>query len=205
MRGFLLRHGLIDRWVWKKGFIMAFLEAPGRSIAATAVPSLGCFWENIRQFRGSSVAAMVVLAVAGCSKPSGLSFAPVTGRVVVNGQPLAAGTIHFFPDESRGTKGPMSTGILQSDGSYALRGPGQHVGAMVGNHRVYLSLPFRDQMPTPVPVVVDGEIVLQAQPREPVPGTAAGIPKKFLQAETSAWTAAVSDGKPNVLDFEITK
>ena len=161
--------------------------------------------EAVRVSRWLGGCAVVAVAALGCGRPSEVSFAPVTGRVVVNGQALAAGTIHFFPDESRGTSGPMSTGVLQNDGSYALRGPGQHVGAMVGNHRVYLSLPFRDQMPTPVPVVVDGEIVLQAQPREPVPGTAAGIPKKFLQAETSAWTAAVSDGKANVLDFEITK
>jgi hypothetical protein len=99
----------------------------------------------------------------------------------------------------------MSTGALQSDGSYTLRGPGQNVGAMVGNHRVYLSLPLRDQMPTPVPVVVDGEVAVQTLPREPASGTAAQIPKKFLQPETSAWTATVSEGKANVLDFEITK
>jgi hypothetical protein len=186
---------------------MAVFEVLGRSVTGVAVPAMRrapasrlCHW-----LCGYAVVSVVAAATLGCGKPSGLSFAPVTGRVVVNGQPLAAGTIHFFPDESRGTKGPMSTGILQSDGSYTLRGPGQHVGAMVGNHRVYLSLPLRDQMPTPVPVVVDGEVVLQAQPREPAPGMAAGIPKKFLQAETSAWTATVSEGKANVLDFEITK
>jgi hypothetical protein len=121
----------------------------------------------------------------------------------INGQPLAAGTIHFFPDESRGTKGPMSTGVLQSDGSYSLHGPGQNVGAMVGNHRVYLTLPLQDVMP--IPVVVDGAVVLQAPPREPAVGASAQIPKKFLQPETSAWTATVSEGKANVLDFEITK
>ena len=184
---------------------MAFLEALGRSIAATATPSTGWFCGKIRQFRGSAVVLMVLFAVAGCGKPTGVSFAPVTGRVVVSGQPLAEGAIHFFPDESRGTKGPMSTGILQSDGSYTLRGPGQNVGAIVGNHRVFLSLPLRNQTPTPVPVVVDGEVVVQTLPRDAGSGTAAGIPKKFLQAETSAWTATVSAGKANVLDFEITK
>ncbi len=183
---------------------MAFPKVQGRSVRSMALPAMRRA-EALRLSRWLGGYAVVAAATLGCGKPSGVSFAPVTGRVVVNGQPLAAGTIHFFPDESRGTKGPMSTGVLQSDGSYTLRGPGQNVGAIVGNHRVYLSLPLRNQTPTPVPVVVDGEIVLQAQPREPVPGTAAGIPKKFLQAETSAWTAAVSDGKPNVLDFEITK
>ena len=151
----------------------------------------------------SVVAVMVVLTVAGCGRPGGGSFAPVTGRVVVNGQPLAEGSVHFVPDESRGTSGPMSTGALQSDGSYTLRGPGLNVGAMVGNHRVYLSLPLRYQMPTPV--IVDGEVVVQTPAREAAAGTKSQIPKQFLQAETSEWTATVSGGKANVLDFEITK
>jgi hypothetical protein len=166
---------------------------------------MGCFSGNTRTFLGAAVALTVVLAVAGCGRSSGVSFAPVTGRVVVNGQPLVAGTIHFFPDESKGTSGPMSTGVLQSDGSYSLHGPGQNVGAMVGEHRVYLTLPLQDQMPTPVPVVVNGEVVVQTLPREPAANAVSQIPKKFLQPETSAWTATVAEGKANVLDFEITK
>jgi hypothetical protein len=185
----------------KEGF-MAVFEVLGRSVPGVAVPTmrrapasrLGCWLGGC---------AVVAVATLGCGKPTGVSFAPVTGRVVVNGQPLAAGTIHFFPDESKGTSGPMSTGALQSDGSYTLRGPGLNVGAMVGNHRVYLTLPFQDV--TPTPVVVDGAVVLQAPPSEPAAGTLAQIPKTFLQPETSAWTATVAEGKANVLDFEITK
>lgn len=190
---------------------MVFLEVSGRSVVATVVVSRGWFMGSMRHFPGSAVAViagsaiavMVVLAFAGCGRPSGVSFAPVTGRVVFNGQPLAAGSIHFFPDESKGNSGPMSTGVLQSDGSYALRGPGQNVGAMVGSHRVYLSMPPPELRPTPV--LVDGKVVVQAPQRDAASGTAAKIPKKLLQAETSAWTATVSKGKTNVLDFEITK
>ena len=181
---------------------MAVFEVLGRSVPGAAVPAMKRAPAS-RLCRWLGGCVVIVLAVAGCGKPTGVSFAPVTGRVVVNGQPLAAGTIHFFPDESQGTKGPMSTGVLQSDGSYTLRGPGQNVGAMVGNHRVYLTLPLQDQMPTPV--VVDGKVVLQAPPRELAAGTVTQIPKKFLQPETSAWTATVAEGKANVMDFEITK
>jgi hypothetical protein len=183
---------------------MVVFEVLGHSVPGAAVPAMRrapasrlCHWLG--------GCAVIVLAVAGCGKPAGVSFAPVTGRVVVNGQPLAAGTIHFFPDESKGTSGPMSTGALQSDGSFTLRGPGLNVGAMVGNHRVYLTLPLQDQTPTPVPVIVNGEVVVQTPQREPAAGTLAQIPKKFLQPETSAWTATVAEGKANVLDFEITK
>ena len=162
-------------------------------------------WTCLVGFSEKGKVVLGVIATLGCGRPEGVPFAPVMGRVVVNGQPLAAGTIHFFPDESKGTKGPMSTGALQSDGSYTLRGPGLNVGAMVGNHRVYLTLPLQDQMPTPVPVVVNGEVVVQAPQRESAAGTLAQIPKTFLQPETSAWTATVAEGKANVLDFEITK
>jgi hypothetical protein len=185
--------------VLKKRIFMAFLKVQGRSVPAMRRA------EALRLCRWLGGCAMVAVATLGCGRPSGVAFAPVTGRVVVNGQPLAAGTIHFFPDESRGPKGPMSTGVLQSDGSYSLHGPGQNVGAMVGNHRVYLTLPLRDSMPTPVPVVVNGEVVVQTPQRESAAGTMPQIPKKFLQPETSAWTATVSEGKANVLDFEITK
>ena len=186
---------------------MEILEVPGRSVDSMAIPSTAVVSMQrasaLRIYRWLGGCAVVAAATLGCGRPSGVSFAPVTGRVVFDGQPLAAGTIHFFPDESRGTSGPMSTGVLQSDGSYTLHGPGQNVGAMVGNHRVYLSLPLPDQVPTPV--VVDGEVVLQAPPRDAGAGTTAKIPKKFLQAETTALTATVSEGKANVLDFEITK
>lgn len=188
---------------------MDFLKVQGRSVPSITVVSMA--GPAMRRTPASRLChwlggcAVVAAATLGCGRPAGVSFAPVTGRVVVNGQPLAAGTIHFFPDESKGTSGPMSTGVLQSDGSYSLRGPGQNVGAMVGNHRVYLTLPLQDQTPTPVPVVVNGEAVVQAPQREPAAGTVPQIPKKFLQAETSAWTATVAEGKANVLDFEITK
>ena len=161
---------------------------------------------SFQVFRGCGMASMAVLCWAvlvGCGRPPGVSFAPVTGRVLVDGQPLAAGTIHFFPDESQGTSGPMSTGALQSDGSYTLHGPGRHAGAIVGNHRVYLTLPLPDLGPTPV--VVDGEVVVQGPPRGGAAGMAAKIPKKYLQPDTSDWSATISQGKANVFDFEVKK
>jgi hypothetical protein len=97
----------------------------------------------------------------------------------------------------------MSTAALQSDGRYTLHGPGRHAGAIVGNHRVYLTLPLPDLGPTPV--VVDGEVVVQGPPRGSAAGMMAKIPKKYLQPETSDWTATISQGKANVFDFEIKK
>jgi hypothetical protein len=157
----------------------------------------GCTW---RAFV-AVVAASALAVFVGCSRSSGVSFAPVTGRVTVHGKPLAAGTIHFFPDESQGTTGPMSTGVLQGDGRYVLRGPGQRAGAIVGHHRVYLTIPPPDMMPTPIEI--DGQVVVQSPARGSVAAMVGRIPTKFLQPETSEWTAAISEGKANVFDFEI--
>ena len=144
-----------------------------------------------------------LLALVGCGKAVGPEFAPVTGRVTINGEPLAAGTIHFVPDESQGTSGPISTGVLQSDGSFSLSGPGTRSGAMVGNHRVYLTMPLPEIGPTPV--VVDGDVVVQEPPRGVAAGQVRQVPKKYLQAETSEWTATVATGSVNNFEFEIKK
>jgi hypothetical protein len=148
-------------------------------------------------------ALVVLLVISGCGQATGPVFAPVTGRVTFNGQPLEEGTIHFFPDESQGTSGPMSMAAMQNDGRYSLRGPGKYVGAIVGNHRVYLTMPFPELGPTPV--VIDGEVVVQEPPRNRPVSMAFRIPKKYLQPETTEWTAAVVKGAANLFDFEITK
>lgn len=149
------------------------------------------------------VSAVVTLpGFVACRRAAGPEFAAVTGRVMLDGQPLGMGTIHFVPDESQGTSGPMSTGDLQADGSFSMRGPGRRIGAIVGNHRVYLTVPLPEFGPTPV--VIDGEVVVQAPPRGAA-GTAMRIPKKYLRAETSEWTAAVATGAANAFDFEIRK
>jgi hypothetical protein len=144
-----------------------------------------------------------LLVLLGCSKVGGPEFAPVTGRVMLNGQPLAMGTIHFVPDNARGTTGPMSLGDMHADGSFSLRGPGKRVGAILGDHRVYLTMPLPEIGPTPV--VVDGEVVIQEPSRGVAAGTVRQVPKKYLQAETSGWSATVATGSANVFEFEIRK
>ena len=163
-----------------------------------------CFRHRLSQRCACGFTAIAsMLALVGCSKPAGPEFVPVRGRVTLNGQPLGMGTIHFVPDESRGTSGPMSTGVLQSDGSFSLRGPGTRIGSMVGNHRVYLTMPPPEIGPTPV--VVDGKVVVKGPPRGAAASTVRQVPKKYLQAKTSEWTATVVTGAANDFEFEIKK
>lgn len=186
---------------------MPFALLSAGRVSRVGIGRLGVarFWTSAHGERGVGrvAAGVVLLAMVGCSKGPGPVFAPVTGRVTVNGQPLAEGTIHFVPDEEQGFSGPMSMAAMQTDGSYSLRGPGKYVGAMVGNHRVYLTMPIPELGPTPV--VIDGEVVVQEPPRSRPDSIAAGIPRKYLQPETSEWTASVAEGTANAFDFDIGK
>jgi hypothetical protein len=77
------------------------------------------------------------------------------------------------------------------------------VGAIVGNHRVYLTVPVLDF--TPTPVVIAGEVVVQDPARGDAASTVPQVPKRYLQADTSGWTASVVAGEANEFDFDITK
>ncbi|MEM9352318.1 MAG: hypothetical protein AAGA92_04840 [Planctomycetota bacterium] len=72
----------------------------------------------------------------GCEKPSGL--VPVAGRVSVDGEPLAGGTIRFFPSSGR----PVSSAILE-DGSFQLAevtvGQTMQDGITPGDYRIAVS------------------------------------------------------------------
>jgi hypothetical protein len=67
-----------------------------------------------------------IYIVAGCTK-SDRSLVPVSGKVLIDGQPLTKGFVRFVP-----AKGRVSSGIIQSDGAFVLtcfkEGDGAHVG-----------------------------------------------------------------------------
>jgi hypothetical protein len=150
---------------------------------------------------------MVAAATVGCGKGDGVAFAPVEGRVTLDGQPLEAGEIRFQPDISQGNKGPLSAAVLGAGGSFKLRGPGTRVGAVPGPHRVYLVSPFKNEAPEP-PLFIDGKYVSreEAAGGEPVPRLSPSnwkVPRKCLEAETSGLTATVTEGKANVIEFNL--
>ena len=179
---------------------MAFLMVQGRSVPVMRRA------EALRLCRWLGGCAMVAVATLGCGKGDGVAFAPVQGRVTLDGQPLEAGEIRFQPDASQGNKGPLSAAMLGAGGSFKLRGPGARVGAVPGPHRVYFVSPFKDEAPEP-PLFIDGKYV-QADPAAgaPVPPLSPSswkVPRKCLAAETSGLTATVTEGKANVIEFNL--
>jgi hypothetical protein len=82
----------------------------------------------------------LVLVAPGCSKPYRL--APVSGKVTLNGKPLANAWVHFAPVASAGKSdpGPTAHGQTNAEGTYTLHVRPEQPGAVVGKHRVVISL-----------------------------------------------------------------
>ena len=69
-------------------------------------------------------------------------FAPVSGTVTMNGKPLAGALVIFSPIAKEGSidAGPGSSGKTNDKGEYTLTSDTGRTGALVGEHRVSVSL-----------------------------------------------------------------
>jgi hypothetical protein len=81
----------------------------------------------------------VVLAAVGCGSKK---FAPVSGKVTMNGKALAGATVAFQPIAEKGNAevAPGSTGKTDANGQFTLKNTKGEPGAWVGKHRVLISL-----------------------------------------------------------------
>ena len=84
----------------------------------------------------------VALFVAGC-RSGELPTAPISGKVLVDNQPLSTGSVYFSPVS--GGKG--ATGKIQEDGTFVLTTYRDGDGAILGEHQVGISavLPIGSQ------------------------------------------------------------
>lgn len=123
---------------------------------------------------------LVAALCAGCgTRPP--ATAPVTGRVLLDGQPLAAAAVLFEPVEggvpARGSTGP--------DGTFTLNTFARGDGALLGRHRVAVSK-----------VVVEGVAVdatgLEAGPPEGPVRERVVVPLRYGVPATSGLDATVA-------------
>lgn len=147
------------------------------------------------------VAFITILGSVSCQPADRLGFTPVEGRVTFDGQPLERGEIRFAPDSAAGTIGPQSVSPLSSGGTFVLRGPGGRLGAVPGQHRVYLAMPVENGPPTP-PIEIDGKLVDREEAVQPTPG-GRRVPGRYLAPETSGLTATITRGEPGRFEFDL--
>ncbi len=78
---------------------------------------------------------LLTTSLLGCSTAE--SLPTVSGVVTTDGVPVRAGTITFYPDQTKGNATPhQPTGIIDSDGRYELYLPKGRKGAPAGWYKV---------------------------------------------------------------------
>jgi hypothetical protein len=129
---------------------------------------------------------LVLATVIGCGGgPSLPGRAKVTGKVTLDGKPLARGTVTFAPDNARGTTGPAAVGQIGADGKYELttdRSGRGGDGAVIGFHRI--SVQSRED-------VEAGQLAKSL------------IPAAYEDPDRSGLTAEVKAGQANEVNLEL--
>ena len=89
--------------------------------------------------RASLLLGFALVLGLGCGPGK---FAPVSGTVTMNGKPLAGALVIFSPIAKEGSidAGPGSSGKTNDKGEYTLTSDTGRTGALVGKHRVSVSL-----------------------------------------------------------------
>ena len=96
--------------------------------------------------RSSYLVPLLVPLLAGCGGGP-YQTARVSGRITLNGQPLAHAAITFQPVATRGhlNPGPGSGAFTDSEGRYTLKLTGtETAGAVIGKHMVRITLVPQD-------------------------------------------------------------
>lgn len=146
----------------------------------------------------ASVILVSCLLAAGCG---GTDFGPmgsISGRVTMNGEPVAEGTKVLFMHPSEGHAG---FGITSADGAYSIewrRSGTTYDGLPVGKYQVML-------------VPADYVDVDELSADEMLEGGGSGgqtssqIPPKYLRAATSGLEYEVSEGENEIdIDIDVT-
>lgn len=83
----------------------------------------------------------LVAGLTGCGQTgSEYNVAPVTGKIIFNGQPVKGGSITLRPiaavEGKSGITGKPASGAVGEDGTFVLSTYGENDGAVVGKHQI---------------------------------------------------------------------
>ena len=132
------------------------------------------------------VGLVLALPAAGCGRAKPAT-APVTGRVLMDGKPVAAAAVMFEPVGG----GVPARGSTRDDGGFTLSTFARDDGAIVGRHRVSISK-----------FVIEGvaanELGLEAAPGQPGLQPKAALPIRYADPKASGLEATVESGGTSV-------
>jgi len=121
------------------------LDIPeGRGACRSPVQSRAAVEVRImRSLQLAWTVALVIGLTAGCGSRSGYKVVPVSGRVTMDGKPLARAHVNFQPvgDEQNREPGPGSYAVTDEQGHFVLKlaDGSNRSGAVVGTHIVKIS------------------------------------------------------------------
>ena len=131
----------------------------------------------------------VCLIVVGCGGAEGPTLVPVSGKVLLDGEPVAGALVQFIP-----SSGPLSGGQTNDQGEFTLTGPGNRPGAIVGSYIVTVGCPFDPSQGSSA----DGSTQAPAAPSN------CNVPFKYSDMSTTDVSADVpSEGKSGLV-IELT-
>ncbi len=128
------------------------------------------------------LAALLAVSFAGCTKPD---MTPVTGVLMLNGQPAAEAEVMFNPK----TTGRLAVGKTDATGRFKLSTGAPDDGAVPGEYVVTLCEYYPPDKP---PKMTSG----------PLPSR---FPQKYGNPSTSPLTVTVERGGKNEFSFEVAK
>ena len=151
------------------------------------------------RFSRCSVSLMACLPLlfvefVGCG-PSGPKTYPVTGKVTIDGKPLANCRIDFLPVDSANQ---AASGQIGADGTYTLyTGTTGAPGAMPGKYKVVLTPEAGDDAS-----YMGGEESENDVGAEPTIAESGVVPKEYMDASTTPKEVEVTAGQ-NTINIEI--
>jgi hypothetical protein len=139
---------------------------------------------------GCLMVLLVVIAAEGCQRRHWRSLGTAHGRVTLQGKPVAADTITF----ENAAEGVALSAAIGPDGSYRMKSH-EGDGLPVGKYRVAIM---------PQSFVVHHRTPFDPQPEPAAANALSDIPQKYLAANITPLTAAVSPGENAPFDFNLT-
>jgi hypothetical protein len=133
---------------------------------------------RIRQATAATALALGILAPAGCG-PKKPATAPVAGRVLLDGRPVADAAVLFQPVAG----GVPARGGTDAEGRFRLSTFARDDGALVGRHRVLVSKVVGE-------TVAANDLGLEAAPA-PAAQPKAVLPPRYADPATTSLEATV--------------